>query len=104
MAKCVHGVERTGGFCNTCETDRGDRPLDRCQCCGRHGIWGIRSHPKYSIKVGMVIEGELDMAVFYAHDERSIWALENTFSNDGFSDVIAVEHFDGKEWVEIHRP
>ena len=107
MTKCPHGVDRrmpgNAGLCGSCDSDRADMPLDRCPCCNRLGTWGIRSHPKFSVKAGVRVEGELDLVAFYAHSAPAIWALADVLSNDGFSDVIAVEEFDGAEWKEIYR-
>lgn len=102
--ECPHGYERSlpgrQGLCPSCDTDREDMPLDRCPCCSRIGTWGIRSHPKFAVKVGTRINGELDMVAFYAHELDHATALADTFRNDGFSEVIAVEHWDGRQWAD----
>lgn len=105
MAKCIHGVDRSlslkgGALCDRCDVDREDMPLDRCQSCGALGTWGLRSHPKFAVKVGTRINGELDMVAYYAHTLDHATSLADVFRNDGFSDVLAVEHWDGLRWAD----
>lgn len=100
MTYCVHGVLRPEGPCERCDTDSaGPIKLDRCQACGALGTWGIRAHPKYSAKVAIVVNGELDLTSFYAHSEHDIRALVDGLK--GVADVASIEHFNGKGWVEL---
>lgn len=106
MATCVHGVKRHlpghEGACDSCDRDRDDMPLDRCQHCNRLGTWGIRSHPKYSVKVGVIIpDGYAGLIAYYAPDPESLGVLVDIFKESKGVDIIATEFFDGREWKEI---
>jgi hypothetical protein len=80
--------------------------LDRCTHCGEiAGPLGLRSHPRFSLKVAVVKhdpEGDgtyLDLAAFYSHSEDDMRALASRFPRE---DIVAVERWGGSTWVEIN--
>lgn len=102
MSKCIHGVRREqGGYlgqCKRCDEDNAAMPLDRCQCCGRLGTWGIRAHPKFSAKLGLHVDGELDLVPLYAHTRAHLDAIVAMMPECA---LVTIEEFNGKEWVEL---
>lgn len=80
--------------------------FDRCPECGAIPQFGLRCHPKFSLKVGVSYgKDDADYVAYYAHDERAIRHLENVFANDPFSsDTMVMERWnsDTKKWEEFH--
>ena len=75
------------------------------ECDTEHeGVYGLRCHPKYSIKVClMVSEGGWQFSeIFpiYTHTLPHLKAVYNQLKLDR-KDVMAVEHWDGTWWAEL---
>ena len=49
--------------------------VDLCPYCGSPGILGIRTHPKFAIRVGT----ETGLTGFYAHTRADLAILETAF-------------------------
>lgn len=78
--------------------------FDHCPECGALPIFGLRCHPKFSVKAGIKLpNGGLDLVAYYAHDVDSALVLYNMLENDHLSDVISLEQWSGpnKKWLEI---
>ena len=80
--------------------------FDRCPDCGSSGVYGLRCHPKYSVKVGIVVEETIhgkvyNMPAYYAHYLPEFKALVSILSAHPDVDIISTEHWDGSWWREI---
>lgn len=84
-----------------------ERDFDKCPECGAFPVFGLRCHPKFSLKVGMQVDGEWDMVAFYAHDEPSLRALAEKFGHDDTKShlvqdtILGMDRWDGEKWVEL---
>lgn len=84
-----------------------EQDFDKCPECGALPVFGLRCHPKFSLKVGMMVDGEWDMVAFYAHDETHLRALAEKFGHDDsrahqLQDcILGMDRWDGQKWVEF---
>lgn len=78
---------------------------DTCPNCGELGPLGLRCHPKWSLKVGILLRkedgGEPAMVAYYAHDKPSAMVLLNAFAKGGSNIILAFEHWNGERWIEV---
>lgn len=77
--------------------------FDKCPKCGAEPTFGLRCHPKWSVKVGILLPNFADLTAFYAHDGQAAAALYHSMVKAGH-DVISFEHWDGTSWKELPPP
>lgn len=82
--------------------------FDRCPSCGSLGQFGLRCHPKFSVKVGingvrMEDGGHPELTAFYAHDLVSFKVLVDWLKTGGNFMVMETQKWDPrlKAWIEI---
>lgn len=75
--------------------------FDKCPKCGSEGTFGLRCHPKWSIKVGIVWSEYSDMVAYYAHDEDSAKALYDVLNGTEGMTILGVDHWGGDKWVGV---
>lgn len=84
--------------------------FDKCPNCGSFRIFGLRCHPKFSVKAGIQYRkedgGDPDLVAFYAHHLPELKVLIDALECNKH-DVISVEEWkdrgDGTMWwVEIY--
>jgi hypothetical protein len=75
--------------------------FDRCPACGTFPKFGLRSHPKFSIKVVVNTETLVDIVPYYAHTREHIVALRALLVGNPAITVISLDEWDGEQWVEF---
>lgn len=71
-----------------------EKDFDKCPECGASPAFGLRCHPKFSLKVMT----PHNLVALYAHDEETIRALAVRFEPD---DILGLDCWDGDKWVEL---
>jgi hypothetical protein len=75
--------------------------FDHCPECGALPKFGLRCHPKFSLKVGVTLrDGTPDFVAYYAHDRASTEALHDVLAAANH-DFIEVEQWTGDKWEPI---
>lgn len=86
-----------------------ERDFDLCPSCGSFGQFGLRCHPKFSVKVGihavrMEDGGHPDMVSYYAHTLVAFKALVDWLRVCNNMTILGCERWDPglKRWVLIY--
>lgn len=81
-----------------------NRDFDKCPRCGAEPTLGLRCHPKYSVKVGIIYGPDrADLVAFYAHDEFSLRAMKAALETNPSFTVMEMEYWDAgyQKWMEL---
>lgn len=75
------------------------REPDYCKNCGARPPMGLGVHPRYAVKIGLWVNGELEMVALYAHNEAELQALKTRMYED---DAVIERWNDEKQaWEDL---